>query len=143
MEDNARTANAAYKDARDLLAKLKDRSPSAANDAVVKQLEDLAPPMAEPPAGGGRGGRGGGGGGGGFGFAAEPAGPANLSSIAAQLVAAVQPMQSSEMPPTAAQLEACHKAETDYSAVMAKWTAVKAKTAPPASATGGGAAAKK
>jgi len=43
-------------------------------------------------------------------------------------------MQGSEMPPTAAELEACRKAQADYTAVMAKWSALKASVngAPPA-----------
>jgi len=34
-------------------------------------------------------------------------------------------MQASEMPPTAAQLEACKKQESEYAALMAKWSALK------------------
>jgi hypothetical protein len=42
------------------------------------------------------------------------------------------PMQSSELPPTAPQLEACTRAQSDYTALMAKWSALKAKVNPPA-----------
>ena len=118
MEDNARNAAIAYKEAREMLDKLKARPQSAANDALIKRVEDLAP--AEAANGGGRGGRGGGG----FG-AAEPPAPANLSNIAAQMVTAVQGMQAAEMPPTAAQLQACTREEAAYTALMAKWTALK------------------
>jgi hypothetical protein len=118
MEDNARTAGAAYKDARELVAKLKARPQSAANDALIKKVEDIAPVEAAPSGGGGRGGRGGG--------AAEPPAPPNLSNIAAQMVGAVQGMQAAEMPPTAAELQACSKGEAAYMALMAKWTALKA-----------------
>ncbi|HTX37665.1 MAG TPA: hypothetical protein VME43_21705 [Bryobacteraceae bacterium] len=140
MEDRARAASVAYKEARDLLARLQQRPQSAANDALVKQVEAIAPVIVEPQ--GGRGGRGGRGGFGGFG-GAEPATPPNLSNIAGQLVAAVQPMQASEMPPTAVELEACHHAEAEYASLMAKWTALKAKTGAPPAATGAGAGAAK
>jgi hypothetical protein len=125
MEDDARLAEAAYKDARGLLDKVKARPQSAGRDALVKELEAMAPePVA--PAGGGRGGRGGGGGGG-RGAAAEPAPPPNLSNIAGQMLGAVQGMQGSEMAPTAAQLLACNQQQAAYSGVMAKWAALKAK----------------
>ncbi len=137
IEDRARAAAASYKEARDLLAKLQERPQSAANDALVKQVEAIAPVMVEP-----QGGRGGRGGRGGFG-AEEPATPPNLSNIGAELVAAVQPMQASEMPPTAVELEAVHHAEAAYATVMAKWTALKAKTGAPPAATGAGAGAAK
>jgi hypothetical protein len=41
------------------------------------------------------------------------------------VVAAVQSMQAAEMPPTAAELQACTKAEAAYTALMAKWSALK------------------
>jgi hypothetical protein len=132
MENNARSAAAAYKDARDLESKLKERPKSAANDALIKQVEEIAPVEVENE-GGGRGGRGGGGFGG-FGGPPEPTGPANLSTIGAQLVASVMPMQSSEFAPTAAQLEACNREQAAYTALMTKWSALKAKVNGPAAA---------
>jgi hypothetical protein len=39
-------------------------------------------------------------------------------------------MQASEMPPTAMELDACAKAESAYSALMARWSAIKASTNP-------------
>ena len=57
MEDNARNAAAAYKDARDLIEKLKARPQSAANDELIKKVEALAP-VEVAPSGGGRGGPG-------------------------------------------------------------------------------------
>jgi hypothetical protein len=42
------------------------------------------------------------------------------------MVGAVQGMQAAEMPPTAAELQACSKQEAAYTALMAKWTAIKA-----------------
>jgi hypothetical protein len=79
-------------------------------------VEDLAPAEAAPSGGGGRG-RGGAG-------AEAPAAP-NLSNIAAQLVGSVQGMQAAEMPPTAIELQAVSRAEAAYTALMAKWTAIK------------------
>ncbi|MGA3185488.1 MAG: glycoside hydrolase [Bryobacteraceae bacterium] len=116
-EDEAHNALAAYKEARELLEKLKARPQSAGNDALVKRVEEIAP--AETPGGGGGGGRGGRGG-------AEPAAAANLSTIGAQLVAAAEGMQAAEMAPTAIQLQALSKAEASYTSLMAKWSAIKA-----------------
>ena len=48
------------------------------------------------------------------------------------MVAAVQAMQASEMPPTAAELEACAQQQAAYTALMAKWAALKAKINGPA-----------
>ena len=132
MEDNARAAEAAYKDALALIEKVKARPESSASNALLKQLEELAPPEPVAPAGGGRGGRGGGGGGGGRGAAAEPAGPANLSNIAGQMVGAVQGMQNAEMAPTAVQLQAANQQQAAYAEVMAKWSALKTKASGPA-----------
>ena len=122
MEDRARNAAAAHKEARDLAAKVKARPQSAANDALLKQIEEIAPAEAPAAGGGGRGGRGGGG----FG-AAEPAAPPNLANIGGQMVGAVMAMQSAEMPPTAAQLQACSQQAAAYTSLMAKWAALKAK----------------
>jgi Zn-dependent oligopeptidase len=49
----------------------------------------------------------------------------DLTSISSQLVAAVMPIQSSEMPPTAAELQACKKQQAAYAALMVKWSALK------------------
>jgi len=97
--------------------KLKARPQSAANDALVKKVEEIAPAPVEAPAGGGgRGGRGGG---------AEPAPPANLSTIAGQMIAAVQGMQAAEMAPTVIELAACSREEAAYTALMAKWRGLR------------------
>ncbi len=47
-------------------------------------------------------------------------------------MAAVMGMQVAEMPPTAAQLQACARQDAAYTALMAKWTALKAKVNGPA-----------
>ena len=138
LEDNARIAQAAYKDARALVEKIQARPKSAANDALLKQLEELAPPEPVAPAGGrGRGGRGG------FGFGAEPAVAANLSNIANQLIAAVMPMQAAEMAPTAMELTACNKAREEYGTVMAKWGALRARANGASAQSAGGRGAAK
>jgi hypothetical protein len=36
-------------------------------------------------------------------------------------------MQASEMPPTAAELQACSRQQAAYAALMTKWAALKAK----------------
>jgi hypothetical protein len=119
MENNARNAAKAYAEARALAAK--------ANDALGKQLEEIAP--AESAREGGRGGRGGG-----AGAAPESAAKPNLSTIGPQMIAAVMSMQASEMPPTAEQIEMCAQQEAHYTALMSKWTALKAQINGPAPA---------
>ena len=51
----------------------------------------------------------------------------NLGNIGAQMVGAAMGMQGSEMPPTAAQIQACRQQQAAYAALMAKWAALKAK----------------
>jgi hypothetical protein len=118
METYARNAMAAHKEARAMIDKLKAGS---GNDAMLKKLEEIAPAEA-PGGGGGRGGRGGGGFAGG---AEAPAVAPTMTNIGTQLVAAAMAMQGSEMPPTAAELAACRKQEAAYTALMAKWAALK------------------
>ncbi len=110
MENSARAALTAYREARAMRDKVQN------NAALLKKLDDLAPELA--PETGGGGGRGG------FG-AQAPAPPPTLANIAGQLVGAVMPMQASEMPPTASELETCQKQQAAYTALMAKWTALK------------------
>jgi hypothetical protein len=102
MESNAKSAANAYKEARVLLDKLKAQSP--AKDALIKQLEEIAP--AEMPT--------------------DPAAPPTLGGIGAQMVAAVMGMQAAEMPPTALELQACSRQQVAYAALMTKWTALRA-----------------
>src|SRR5258708_10883229 len=111
METDARASTAAYKEAREQLEKLKARPQPAANDALIKQVEALAPAESPSTGGGGRGGRGGG--------APEPPAPPTLANMAGLLVGAVQSMQAAEMPPTATQLQACVKEKAAYTALIA------------------------
>src|SRR5262249_1360970 len=136
-ENNAAAAEAALKEAHDAAEQLRAKPQSAANDSLLKELDAIAPPSANgagPGAaggrgrGGGRGGRGGRGGGG-----AAPAAPAGgagagapgtapetavpgptLASIGPALVAAVMPLQSSEMPPTAATLKTIQDRQAEF-----------------------------
>jgi photosystem II stability/assembly factor-like uncharacterized protein len=124
MENRAASAASAYKEARALAEKLRARRQSAANDGLLKQVEEIAPAQAAvAETGGGRGG----GGGGGFGAPAEPPPPPNLANIGGQMIGAVMGLQSSEMEPTAAQLQACSRQEAAYTGLMAKWAALKAR----------------
>jgi len=117
MEQAAAAASVARKEARDLVAKLKARPQSAANDALIRELEDIAPePTPAPPAREG------------FPPPAAAAPPApTLTNIGGQLVGAVMPMQSAEMPPTAAELAACAKQQAAYATLMTKWAALKTR----------------
>ncbi|MBZ5604270.1 MAG: glycoside hydrolase [Acidobacteriia bacterium] len=119
-ENNARASAAAYKDARALLEKLKAKPQSAANDALIKEVEAIAP---EEPRGGGRGGRGGGAE---FGAPEPPPAP-SLATIGGLVVGSVMAMQGSELPPTAIQLHAVAQQQAAYTSAMAKWSALKAK----------------
>jgi photosystem II stability/assembly factor-like uncharacterized protein len=119
MESHAKNAATAYQEARGMIDKLK-ANPSGSNGAVLKKLEALAPAEEKAAAGGG-------GGFSGFGPGAEaPAGQPTLTKIGSQLIASVMTMQASDMPPTAAQLEACKKQESAYNALVSKWLALKA-----------------
>jgi photosystem II stability/assembly factor-like uncharacterized protein len=106
MENNARAAAAGYKDARASLEKLKARPQSAANDVLIKQVDEIAPEEAASQ---------------------SPGQAATLANIGSQMVGAVMSMQAAEMPPTALELEACGKQQRVYAALMAKWTALKVK----------------
>jgi hypothetical protein len=127
MYDGARTAHAAAEDARALLAKLD----ASASDAVKAELTALAPPSAGGAGFAGRGGRGGGAAGGGRGRGAgAQAGEAQtptLDAVATQMIAAAMTMQGSEAAPTAREVAACAEARRQFTAVMAKWTSVKAR----------------
>jgi photosystem II stability/assembly factor-like uncharacterized protein len=137
MEDGAMAAAAAAKDAREAVDKLRTKPSSAANDALIKELEALAPPAnaVEPAAGGGRGGGRGAGRGaptpappGAAGAAGgAPGNASNLVTIGPAMVAAAMAMQGAEMQPTAAQLKACQERQAEFAAIMAKWTALKLK----------------
>jgi photosystem II stability/assembly factor-like uncharacterized protein len=118
IENQARAAAGAYAEARASTDKLRARPLTPAIEALIKQVDEIAPPL---PVGGNESG------GGGRGGAAEPAPPPNLANIGARLVTAAMGMQASEMPPTAAELQACGRQQAAYAALMAKWAGLKAK----------------
>jgi hypothetical protein len=129
LENDAGNIASAETEALALIDKIKARPESAVNDAIVKELVSLTftePAATESAAGrGGRGGRG---------PAANANGEQNLRAVGAQLIAAAMGMQGSEMPPTAAQLEACRAAETAYTNLLQKLSALKARVNGPAPA---------
>ncbi len=128
LEDGARSAQAAYDQARASADTLRARPATPAITALLTELDDIAPPPAAAPAGGagrgGFGGRGGGRGGrgGGRGAAAEPP---NLATMGTAMVAAAMSMQGSEMAPTASVLGECQARLSEHTALMAKWTALQ------------------
>jgi len=151
-ENNAAAAEATAKEIRAAADKLRAKPQSAANDALVKELDALAPPAAAPGgdpgaargAGGGRGGgRGGGGRAGGAAGAGAggaqaaptqvlagttpPPATGNFNTIGAAMVQAVMGLQGAEMAPTAAQLKACTDRMNEYAVLTAKWNALKLK----------------
>ena len=128
METGAMAAEAAAKDARDAADKLRQQPQSAANDALIKEIDALAPSVPNAGGGGGAGGRGGRGGGRGGGAGTpggSPAAAPTLASIGPEMVAAAMTMQGSEMAPTAAAVTACQQRQVEFTALMAKWTALK------------------
>jgi len=128
-EDNAAAAESALKEARDAVTSLRAKAQSAENDALIKDIEAIAPPAAAPTGagGGGFGGRGGGRGGRGGAPAGAEAPSATLASIGAELIASVMPLQASEMPPTASELKACQDRQAEFAALMTKWSSLKAR----------------
>ncbi len=126
MYAGARAAHDAATAARASAAGL-SQSSSASAAALKARIDSLAP--AQVAGGGGRGGRGGGFAGGRGGGAAGPAAPPSLDAVSSSMLAAAMAMQSAEVAPTAAQLEACTKARAQYVAVMAKWASLKAQAA--------------
>jgi hypothetical protein len=147
MYDGARTAHAAFTDARSLVAQL-DKAQGADIDAFKAQVEALAP--APAAGGGGRGGRGGRGGGGGAAAppgaaaggaaAAQPAGrgrgrggagrggaaeATTLEAASGALLTAAMSMQAADVAPTANQVAACAKARTESNAVLAQWNTLR------------------
>jgi photosystem II stability/assembly factor-like uncharacterized protein len=127
LENDARNASRAEAEVQALTEKVKAQPKSASNDALLVKLSALVTAGAPAAGGRGRGGRGGGGGGAGT-------GTPTLGNIGAQLVAAAMSMQGSELPPTAAELEACTAQEAAYTGLMAKWSALKASSNGPAAA---------
>ena len=113
MFDGARSAHAAYTDARALVAQL-DKIPGADIGAFKAKVDSLAPAAA--PGGGGRGGRGG---------AAVATAAPTLEGVSMAMLAAAMSMQSAEVLPTATQVAACARARSQLRGVMPRWNALK------------------
>jgi hypothetical protein len=112
MYDGAVAANAAYQEARAMVAKLEAAGPTSA--ALKAEVEALAP--RPRPAGPGRG----------FGGGA-PAGPPTLNGVSQGLMGAAMAMQEAEVAPTARQVAACETARAQLQAVMQRWNALRSQ----------------
>ena len=117
-ETAAINAAKARADAISLEEKLKAGTGSESAKVKLKKLDQLAPEKAAeqtaaagPPA-----------------FGPGPdllSAPSTLTNIGGQLITAIMSMQASEMPPTAAELDACKKQYAKYTALMTQWSALK------------------
>ncbi|MEP6692565.1 MAG: glycoside hydrolase [Gemmatimonadaceae bacterium] len=113
MYDGARAANAAFTQARALVARLASEGGGDAA-ALEAQVESLAP-VPVPP---GRGrfanfGRG------------APAGPPTLPAASDAMLAAAMAMQSADVAPTASEIAACARARQLQRDVLSRWNALK------------------
>ena len=108
---SAQDARAAYEKARALSARLDGNSNPDAR--TLKARIDSLAPVAAPGGGGGRGG--------GRGFAIPGGAPATLANITGTLVGAINAMQTADMVPTTARLDAARKAQADAATVMQRW----------------------
>ena len=113
MYDGAVAANAAYQEARELVARLAGRGTEAAA-SLKADVEALAP---EPrPNRFGRFGRGGG-----------AAGPPTLNGVSQALMSAAMSMQEADVAPTARQVAACDAARDQLQEVMRRWNALRTR----------------
>ena len=109
MYDAAIAANAAYEEARGLVAELE----TAGNASAKAEVEALA--SAPLPRSSGRS----------FRFRA-PSGPPTLRGLSDVLMNAAMAMQEAEMAPTARMIAACDEARTQYTNVMERWRTLRA-----------------
>jgi hypothetical protein len=109
MWDGAMAANAAYEEARVLVAQLD----AAGNEAAKSEVEALAP--APRPRASGRF----------FRFAA-PTGPPTLDGVSRTMMNAAMAMQGADVAPTMRQIAACDEARAQLQEVLARWNALKA-----------------
>jgi mannitol-specific phosphotransferase system IIBC component len=108
---SAQDARAAYEKARALSAKL-DGNAHADARTLKARIDSLAPAVVAG-AGGGRGG--------GRGFGVPGATSPTLANISGTLVAAINAMQTADMVPTTARLDAARKAQADAATVIQRW----------------------
>jgi len=116
MYRGAISAHAAYREARDLVARLDS------GGALRAQVESLAPPPSPPSRGFNRGG--------------GQAHPATLASLEATMLQAAMAMQGADVTPTAGQVAACDSARVLSRTVMARWEVLKKKAGSTAPASG-------
>jgi len=113
MYDGAVAAQAAWEQARALVATLDARGGGAAT-ALKAEVEALAPAARQ----------------GGFGRfrRAAPTGPPTLDGVSREMMSAAMAMQDADAAPTARQIAACNQARTHYREVIAKWTDLQARS---------------
>jgi hypothetical protein len=109
MYEKAMVANAAYEEARALVA----RFDAAGNAAAKAQVEALAP---APLTGNARR----------YARYFGASGPPTLRSLGTGLLSAAMSMQAAEVPPTERQIAACAAARSQYDDVMQQWNTLKA-----------------
>ena len=107
MWDGATAADAAYQEARAMVAEL-DAAGTPEAAARKAKIEALAPPPA-PGGFGGFGRRGG-----------APSGPPTLQSVSQAMMSAAMAKQEGEVRPTARQIAACEAARAQYQDVMGR-----------------------
>jgi hypothetical protein len=119
VEDAARRAAKARSEAEAMIAKLQGATSTATSQAQLKSLQELV--SADATASGTQSTE--------STFllrATPPTSPANLANISGRLVTSVMGFQGSELPPTAVQIAACRKQLAVYTALMTRWTALRA-----------------
>jgi photosystem II stability/assembly factor-like uncharacterized protein len=117
MYDGAVAVNAAYEEARALVAQL-DAAGDAASAALKAQVEALAPAPSPP----GR-----------FRRRAAPTGPPTLNGASSALMTAAMAMQGADVAPTTRQVAACEVARVQAREVMERWRAISLSNPDPAS----------
>ncbi|MBP7777016.1 MAG: glycoside hydrolase [Acidobacteria bacterium] len=111
MYDGAVAANAAYLEARALVART---GAAASGDAAAlrTEVEALAPEPRPAPLRFGP---------------APPAGPPTLDGVSRSLMAAALSMQDADVAPTARQVAACEAARAEFKNVMGRWSVLRTR----------------
>jgi photosystem II stability/assembly factor-like uncharacterized protein len=110
MYDSARAVQAAYRQARALVARLDS---AGAGAAVLKAQVDSVAPVPAPRRGFG------------FGAPAGPPPPPTLGGSATAMMTAAMAMQGADVAPTAREIAACDHALEQYRQALTRWTALK------------------
>jgi hypothetical protein len=114
MYDGAVAANAAYEQARAMVARLGAAAAEPTAVALRAEVEALAPKPR--PAGSGS-----------FFGGGVAADPATLDGVSRSLMSAAMSMQEAEVAPTARQMAACEAARAQLHAVMRNWNALRSR----------------